>query len=130
MALHPGASNRVRRVDRDPRRSISRATRILRAPEQGLRAAPERKFFYLFTCEYCFSHYVTAIALVITRFTLLFPGWRGYLLAGFWLVWIANFYMSVFGRLRLDIREERLEIEIQEAEKDAQTKPSTAGWRR
>jgi len=30
----------------------------------------ERKFFYLFTCEYCFSHYVTATFLVITCFKL------------------------------------------------------------
>ena len=28
----------------------------------------QRKFFYLFTCEYCFSHYVAALFLVITRF--------------------------------------------------------------
>ena len=27
-----------------------------------------RKFFYLFTCEYCFSHYVTIFCLIITRF--------------------------------------------------------------
>jgi hypothetical protein len=31
----------------------------------------ERKFFYLFTCEYCFSHYVAAVFLIITRFKLL-----------------------------------------------------------
>jgi len=30
----------------------------------------QRKFFYLFTCEYCFSHYVAAAFLVITRFKL------------------------------------------------------------
>ncbi len=74
----------------------------------------ERKFFYLFTCEYCFSHYVTAIFLVITRFKLLFPDWRGYLIAGFALVWVANFYMGVFGRLRLDIKHERVEIAEEE----------------
>lgn len=90
----------------------------------------ERKFFYLFTCEYCFSHWVTALMLVITRYTLLFPDWRGYVIAGFSLVWIANLYMSLFGRLRLDIREERLEIEIHETEKAALTKePRRAGWR-
>ena len=69
-----------------------------------------RKFFYLFTCEYCFSHYVTAFFLFITRFTLLFDDWRGYLIAGFSLVWLANIYMSLFGRLRLEIQEERAEI--------------------
>jgi hypothetical protein len=75
----------------------------------------ERKFFYLFTCEYCFSHYVTAFFLVITRYTLLFDDWRGYLIAGFSLVWLANIYMSFFSRLRLDIREERLEIAAAES---------------
>src|SRR5579884_3476830 len=37
-----------------------------------------RKFFYLFTCEYCFSHYVTIVVLAITRYQLLYAGWRGY----------------------------------------------------
>lgn len=74
------------------------------------RTVYERKFFYLFTCEYCFSHYVAAIFLVITRFKLLMSGWRGYLIAGFALVWTANIYMSIFARLRLDIKRERVEI--------------------
>jgi hypothetical protein len=80
------------------------------------RRISERKFFYLFTCEYCFSHYVTVAFLIITRFKLLFPDWRGYLLAGFSLVWIANVYMGLFGRIRLDLRKERLDINSEEAE--------------
>ncbi|CAA9425799.1 MAG: FIG00574910: hypothetical protein, partial [uncultured Phycisphaerae bacterium] len=36
----------------------------------------QRKFFYLFTCEYCFSHYVTIVVLFVTEFTLLYEGWR------------------------------------------------------
>ena len=80
------------------------------------RRISERKFFYLFTCEYCFSHYVTIAFLIITRFKLLFPDWRGYLLAGFSLVWIANVYMGLFGRIRLDLRKERLDINSEEAE--------------
>jgi hypothetical protein len=74
----------------------------------------QRKFFYLFTCEYCFSHYIAAIFLAITRFKLLFDGWRGYLVALFALVWVANQYMSIYNRLRLDIKSERLEGEIKE----------------
>jgi hypothetical protein len=74
----------------------------------------QRKFFYLFTCEYCFSHYVVIGVLIVTRFTLVYTDWRGYVVAGFSLVWVANLYMSLFGRLRLDIREERLEIEMDE----------------
>jgi hypothetical protein len=77
-------------------------------------SAIERKFFYLFTCEYCFSHYVTIAALAVTRFHLVYPDWRGYVAAGFSLVWVANVYMSLFGRLRLEIKHERTEIEMKE----------------
>ncbi|MGD0303321.1 MAG: hypothetical protein ABSC71_00670 [Candidatus Acidiferrales bacterium] len=75
----------------------------------------ERKFFYLFTCEYCFSHYVTAAFLMITRYKLLYPDWRGYLIAGFSLVWMANVYMGIFGRIRLDLKKERTEIKTEES---------------
>ena len=73
-----------------------------------------RKFFYIFTCEYCFSHYVAAAFLIMTRYKLLFPDWRGYVLAFFSLVWIANQYMSVYNRLRLDIKHEQVEIKAEE----------------
>ena len=76
---------------------------------------PARKFFYLLTCEYCFSHYVSAGMLLLTRFTLLFDDWRGYLIAWLALVWVANHMISLFGRLRLGIRSERLEIGLKEA---------------
>ena len=75
-----------------------------------------RKLFYLFTCEYCFSHYITAAVLVITRYKLLFDDWRGYFVAGFSLVWLANVYMTFFARLRLVIREGRIEIAAAESQ--------------
>src|SRR3954451_23929718 len=31
-----------------------------------------RKFFYLFTCEYCFSHWVTLAVLIVTRYHLMY----------------------------------------------------------
>ena len=74
---------------------------------QGGKTLIERKFFYLFTCEYCFSHYVTAIFLIVTRFHLLIFDWRGYLIALFALVWVANSYMSLFGLLRTDLKKEK-----------------------
>ena len=88
-----------------------------------------RKFFYLFTCEFCFSHYISAIFIWITGYQLLFDGWRGYMIAWFALVWMANQYMSIFGRLRLDIRRERVEIESVEEEvkaikKETKSKPA------
>ena len=77
---------------------------------------PRRKFFYLFTCEYCFSHYVTLFFLLLTGFRLLLDDWRGFLIAFFALVWIANLYMSIFGRLRLEIKSERVDVEMREKE--------------
>ncbi|HVO63716.1 MAG TPA: hypothetical protein VMT53_22525 [Terriglobales bacterium] len=73
-----------------------------------------RKCFYVFTCEYCFSHYVTIFFLAVTRYKLLLPNWRGYLLSFFALVWIANLYMNIYARLRLDVTHERIEIKSQE----------------
>jgi hypothetical protein len=74
----------------------------------------KRKFFYLFTCEYCFSHYVTAIFLVITNFQFLYTDWRGYLVAGFSLVWIANIYMSLYALIRIDLKKGRIITKIEE----------------
>lgn len=85
-----------------------------------------RKFFYLFTCEYCFSHWVSAIFLVITRYKLIFPDWRGYLLGLFALVWMANQYMSIFDRLRLNIKRERVEIKGEEQEVKRKTETPRA----
>ncbi|MEO7394475.1 MAG: hypothetical protein ABIU11_05985 [Chitinophagaceae bacterium] len=79
----------------------------------------ERKFFYLFTCEYCFSHYVTVAILIITKYHLLFTDWRGYLIAGFSLVWIANLYMNLFGRLRIVIKKDKIEIKEKEINTDS-----------
>ena len=76
----------------------------------------ERKFFYLFTCEYCFSHYITLFFLFLTQYTLLLNDWRGYIIAGFALVWIANVYMSVFAFLRQYIKKEKTEIVLMEKE--------------
>lgn len=80
------------------------------------RSAIVRKFFYLFTCEYCFSHYVTIAFLFITGFQMIYTDWRGYLISGFSLVWIANIYMSLYSLIRLDIKREKLENTIKEEE--------------
>src|SRR3954470_8230187 len=90
-------------IFREPREFCQRKS-------QECRRLVQRKFFYVFTCEYCLSHYVTIFFLIVTRYRLLFADWRGYLVGGFALVWIANQYMSVYGRLRLDIKRESVEI--------------------
>jgi len=68
----------------------------------------KRKFFYLFTCEYCFSHYITIFVLILTDYKLYATDWRGYILAGFALVWIANIYMSLYNIIRIDLKKGKL----------------------
>jgi hypothetical protein len=58
-------------------------------------------FYYLFTCEYCFSHWVTLFFLMLTRYKLLFDDWRGYPIAFFALPFIANFYMGLYAQTKL-----------------------------
>ncbi|HUN88373.1 MAG TPA: hypothetical protein VMU28_06260 [Terriglobales bacterium] len=83
---------------------------------QECRNVVQRKFFYLFTCEYCFSHYVTAIFLVLTRFKLLYLDWRGYIISLFALVWVANIYMTIYAHFRVDLTVGRFEAKKVEHE--------------
>ena len=57
--------------------------------------------------------------------------WRGYLVAFFALVWVANQYMSIYNRLRLDIKHEQVEIKAEEQKVDElkaeEQKLSTSG---
>ena len=94
-------------VFREPREYCQRES-------QSAGTLVKRKFYYLFTCEYCFSHYVALFFVAITRYKLLYPDWRGYLIGFFALVWIANQYMSIYNRLRLDIKHEKVEIKAEE----------------
>lgn len=80
------------------------------------RSLAERKFFYLFTCEYCFSHYVTLFLLIFTGFKLVYDDWRGYVVAFFALVWMANLYMTLFGILRQMLKVEKLEGNLKDNE--------------
>ena len=73
-----------------------------------------RKFFYICTCEYCFSHYVAAGFIALTDFQLLLTGWRGYLIAWLAVVAVANLFMSLYSRLRVDIKSEGLEAKVKE----------------
>lgn len=75
----------------------------------------QRKFFYVFTCEYCFSHWVTILILILTGFKLLINDWRGYIFAFFLLPWLANQWMSLYRRLRVGIKhEDALAEEVKE----------------
>lgn len=74
----------------------------------------ERKFFYLFTCEYCFSHYITALFIFITQYKLLFEDWRGYLISFFAVVFVANVYMTLFALLRQNLKIEKIAAKLKE----------------
>ena len=78
---------------------------------QNARTLFTRKMFYLFTCEYCFSHYVSLFFIFFSDYKLLINDWRGCVIALFSLVWIANVYMSLFAFIRQDIKKEKCEIE-------------------
>lgn len=88
-------------IFREPREYCSKKS-------ETCKTIAERKFFYVFTCEYCFSHYVTLLILFISQYKLLLDNWAGYVIAGFSIVWIANFYMSLYAFIRIDIKKERI----------------------
>lgn len=50
----------------------------------------------------------------MTGFHLIFGDWRGYIIAGFSLVWIANMYMAIFSLLRFGIKKEKIDITFKE----------------
>jgi hypothetical protein len=97
---------------------------FLRRSQQDSRLL-SRKFFYLLTCEYCFSHYVTIFFLLITHFHIVFPDWRGTLMAFFSLPYVANLYMGLFAQTKLEATKDRIsakviqeELEIKKIEKE------------
>ena len=77
-----------------------------------------KKIFYVFTCEYCFSHWVTILILILTEFRVLIDDWRGVILAFFILPWLANQWMSLYRRLRVDIKHEAALAEVVEKKKE------------
>jgi hypothetical protein len=79
---------------------------------------PVRKFFYLFTCEYCCSHWVVLAFQFAFQFRLAFDDWRGYVVGFAGLVWVANVYMSLYQRVRVDIRKDRATADRPEAKVD------------
>ncbi len=77
-----------------------------------------RKFFYVWTCEYCFSHWVTLAVIAVSGFRLLIDDWRGYVIAFFVLPWIANQWMSLYRRLRVEIKQENAIADKIESQND------------
>jgi hypothetical protein len=94
----------------------------------------ERKLCYVWTCEYCFSHWVGVFFVAFTGFSLLLDDWRGYVIGWLALVAVANVYMSAYNRLRVEIRKERAVADKEravadqvESEGESNGQPLTAG---
>ena len=103
-------------IFREPREWCERKGR-------SARSIAVRKFFYVFTCEYCFSHWVTLAVLLITGFRLVYDDWRGSLIAFFVLPWLANQWMSIYRRLRVEIKHENELAEKVKKENEGAKKP-------
>jgi hypothetical protein len=92
----------------------------------------KRKFFYLFICEYCFSHWVTLFFVLLTGYRLMYGGWRGFIIGFFSLVLVANFYLNLYSRIRLEITSEKKTIEakekqIEKMDTELESAPAPAG---
>jgi hypothetical protein len=96
-------------IFREPRAWCERRSRTCRS-------LLGRKFFYLFTCEYCFSHWVGLFFVALTGFRLLLPDWRGTLIGYFALVGMANIYLTFYGLLRQQLKHETMEAKKDEQE--------------
>lgn len=72
------------------------------------------KFCYLFTCEYCFSHWVALGLMLLTGFRILYDGFTGHLLAFFAVVWTANLFMGIHQKFRVQIRKDRADAKAKE----------------
>jgi hypothetical protein len=82
---------------------------------QSAASIAERKFFYLFTCQYCFSHWVSLGVVAVTGFSI-GEGLIGHVFAIFALVGVANLYLASYERLTVSTREARVSIARAEAE--------------
>lgn len=63
-----------------------------------------KKVAYLVTCYYCFSHYVTVIALLLNPMKVVGHDWRGYVLSWLCIVSVAAVYLTIYNLLRVALR--------------------------
>jgi hypothetical protein len=66
-----------------------------------------QKLFYMPTCDYCLSFWVSLGVVWLADYRLFFGDWRGVALACFVVMGVANVYLGLFGLLRVDTRKER-----------------------
>jgi hypothetical protein len=99
---------------REPREWLQRRS-------ESSRTAFGRKFCFMWTCDYCFSHWVCVAAIAFTGFQMMLDDWRGYVIAWLAVTAISNLYLAVFAHLRVEISKERTELH------QAETRAKKAG---
>jgi hypothetical protein len=88
----------------------------IRSARESSRNAGVRKFLYLFLCDFCLSHWIALGFIALTGYQLLIEDWRGYVIAFFAVTWLANQYIAIYSRLRLDLKREKAELEVTQRE--------------
>ena len=66
-----------------------------------------QKLFYVPTCEYCLSFWISLAVVLVADYRMFFDDWRGVALACFVVMGVANVYLSLFSNLRVDSRKDR-----------------------
>lgn len=79
---------------------------------QGNRPWWSRKFFFMWTCEFCLSHYVALAVVLIMDLRLLVEDWRGIVVALFATAAVANVFMSAFAKLRVGLSTDRVDLDL------------------
>ena len=113
LAVRSGPAGGQHRLDHHPR-EIFREPRVGGRPEPHSGSFLARKFFYICTCEYWFQPLRLGDRHRVHGFQLLLDDWRGYAIAWLAVVAVGNLYMSLYGRLRVDIKSEGLEAKVKE----------------
>ncbi|HEX7446056.1 MAG TPA: hypothetical protein VF306_00845 [Pirellulales bacterium] len=66
-----------------------------------------QKLFYMPTCDFCLSFWVSLAVVWLAEYQIFFSDWRGSALACFVVMGVANLYLALFALLRVDMRKER-----------------------
>jgi hypothetical protein len=77
-----------------------------------------RKLCYGLTCEFCCSFWLSLLIVSVWQYQLLSDDFRGYILAVFVVMAVANVYMGFYNHIRVDLRKERAVADITERAAD------------
>lgn len=75
------------------------------------------KIAYWPTCYFCLSHFIAFGFLIFYPVKILSDDWRGYVIAFFAIVLVANFYLTLFNILRASLRFIQAKADVAELDK-------------